>query len=110
MNERAPLSRGDPVRVLREAAVRVAILGVNGLRLAVFSVLALLEPVILVALTIIVVVLIAMCGFYALVHPGHFPFGMVAGLIVLCGIAALAYYALMHLLLPGTRGASGHDR
>jgi hypothetical protein len=73
----------------------------------VYSVLALLEPVILYGLTALAVILCAVCGFYGLLclmHPTHFPFGFAFGLIVCCGLAAVGYYAVMSLLEPGARG------
>ena len=96
MNARREFDIREPARALGAAIAFV----LGALRLVVFAVLALLEPVVLWLLTALVVVLVALCGFYGLVHPAHFPFGVVAGLIGLCGVAALVYYALMFLLLP----------
>ena len=81
---------------------------VNLVRWGTYGVLALLERPIMWGLSAVALVLVALCLFYALVHPGHFPFAMTIGLIGCCGLAAVGYYALMALLAPsGSRADRG---
>ena len=107
MNTKSEISgdtpAADAARVLGAAAIGGTLILLRAIGFVMYSVLALLEPVILYVLTALAVILCAVCAFYGLlnvVHPTHFPFGFAIGLIGLCGLAAVGYYAVMHLLEP----------
>ncbi len=85
----------------------------KAVRFAIFSVLALLEPLIMWILTAVAVVLCGLIALYGLLqwlHPTHFPFGVVFVLLIGCGLLAVAYYALMYLLMPGIWDSSDTPR
>jgi hypothetical protein len=108
MNERGNVLR-HPLRMLCSGTVATGAFLLRTLRLIVFSVMALLEPVILWLLTALTVILFLLAAFYGLVqlaHPTHFPFAVILGLIAGCGVLGIAYYAFMFLLLPSTEGSS----
>jgi hypothetical protein len=70
-------------------------------RFLVFSVLALLEPVIVFVLAAVVLIVSVTSGFYWLLnwlHPTHFPFGAALRLIGECALAATVYCTIVHLL------------
>jgi hypothetical protein len=93
----------DAARLLGAAAIGGTRTLLRAVGFVVYSVLALLEPVILYVLTALAVILCAVCAFYGLLyvaHPTHFPFGFAIGLIALCGLAAVGYYAFMYWLEP----------
>jgi hypothetical protein len=82
--------------------VRRAISGVlTALRLTVYSILALLEPIIVWSAMAIALTGIALCVFFDIVvHAPHFPTGVVLALIAASGASLVGYYALMAFLLP----------
>ena len=71
------------------------------LRVMVYSVMALLEPLIVWGAMAAALIGIALVVFFGLiVRAPHFPSGLVLTLIGGSGLALVAYYALMAMLLP----------
>jgi hypothetical protein len=102
-DDRGNTGAADAARLLGAAAIGGTRILLRAVGFVVYSVLALLEPVILYVLTALAVILCAVCAFYGLLsiaHPTHFPFGFAIGLIALCGLAAVGYYALVYWLEP----------
>jgi hypothetical protein len=103
-DDRGNTPAADAARLLGAAAIGGVRVLLRAVGFVVYSVLALLEPVILYVLTAVAVILCAVCAFYGLLssiaHPTHFPFGFAIGLIALCGLAAVGYYALVYWLEP----------
>jgi hypothetical protein len=73
----------------------------QALRLTVFAILAVFEPIIRVGLSLLAVVGICLCLFnrYA-THAPHFPFWLTLGLSVGCALALVLFYRLMRFLTP----------
>jgi hypothetical protein len=85
----------------RSGALGGAVLLLQGVRIVVFAVLAALEPVIRVVLSVISLGGFAACAFYAwFAPPTHFPMGL--GLSIASGAAVLLalYYLAMRALAP----------
>jgi hypothetical protein len=71
------------------------------LRLMLYAVLAVLRPVIVMALSGVTLVGLALCLFFStLVRGSHFPTGLVLIVSVVSALAIVLFYALMELLLP----------
>ena len=86
--------------VKREAWRTLAILA-SALRVTLYAVLAVLRPLIVVALSATTLVGLALCLFFAtLVHESHFPTGLVLIMSVVSAVLVVLFYALMELLLP----------
>lgn len=72
-------------------------------QIALFSLLALLERTVLAILTAVAGGLLLLSFFFAVLnraHPTHFPFGVVAALVVLSALTAAAYEALLYCAIP----------
>lgn len=99
----------NPVRIIVDAIGTTATFALKGTRLAIFSVLALVEPIVVWILTAVALILCGLAAFYGLLqwlHPTHFPFGVVFVVLMGCGLVAAGYYALMYLLEPHSPGSS----
>jgi len=83
-------------------AVRCVVGGiVTALRVTLYSILALLEPIIVWSAMAIALTGIALCVFFDLIiHAPHFPTVIVVALILASGLGLVGYYALMAFLLP----------
>ena len=92
---------GILARAAGRASSIVSSMAWTTLRLALYSVLAILEPVIVWITAALTIVCLALCVFFGLiVHAPHFPLGLVLLLGVGSALALVVYYALMGLLLP----------
>lgn len=70
-------------------------------RLAIYSVLAILEPVIIWITGAMTLICLGLCGFFGLlIRAPHFPTTEVLLLGVGSALSLVAYYALMEFLLP----------
>jgi hypothetical protein len=71
------------------------------LRVVIYSVLALLEPIIVWGTMAIAIIGIGLWIFFGLLAPApHFPTGVVAMMVVGSGLLLVGYYALMAWLIP----------
>ncbi len=88
----------DSVR--REARRTLTVL-ISALRVTLYAVLAVLRPLIVVALSATTLVGLALCLFFAtLVHGSHFPTGLVLIMSLVSAVLVVLFYARMELLLP----------
>jgi len=95
----SPRNRGAQT-ALRWGRGAAAILG-GTVRIAIYSVLSVLEPVIVWVFSALTLAGLAMIVFFRfLVHARHFPTMTVLGLTVGCALVIALYYAVMELLLP----------
>ena len=73
---------------------------------ALFILLTICRPVVVIGSKIVALVLAAVwcfCGLLHLAHPGHFPFGLVLLLIAGLCVVAIVYDAVLYLLKPSAR-------
>lgn len=83
------------------AGLTVALMAAHALRLTVFAILATLEPVVRILLSLLAMGGFAMCVLYRfVVHAPHFPFGLMLALST--GFSALLalYYLAVRALTP----------
>ena len=70
-------------------------------RLTVFAVLAVLEPIVRVTLSLLAILMICVIVFNRyVVHTTHFPFWLMTGLSAGCAAVLILYYRLMRILAP----------
>jgi hypothetical protein len=73
----------------------------HAIRLTVFAILAVFEPIIRVALSLLALVGVSLAVFNRYVaHALHFPFWLVLGMSTGCALALVMYYKLMRFLTP----------
>ena len=70
-------------------------------RLTVFAVLAVLEPVVRITLSLLAILMICVSVFNRfVVHTTHYPFWVMMGLAAGCAVVLILYYRLMRILAP----------
>ena len=73
----------------------------HAIRLTVFAVLAVLEPIVRVTLSLLAILMICVSVFNRyVVHTAHFPFWVMMGLAAGCAVVLILYYRLMRILAP----------
>ena len=78
-----------------------ASVALKAIRLTVFAILAVFEPIIRVALSLLALVGICLSVFNRyVVYAPHFPFWLVIGISMGCAVALAMYYKLMRFLTP----------
>jgi hypothetical protein len=71
------------------------------IRLTVFAVLAVFEPIIRVTLSLLAILMIGVSLFNRyVIHATHFPFWLIMGLSAVCAGILILYYRLMRILAP----------
>ena len=97
---RAPL-RGSWLRSLVAAAITLLLIAAHAARLGVFAVLAALEPIIRILLSLLAMGGLAACVLYRfVVHAPHFPFGLMLMLSAGFSVLLVLYYLAMRALSP----------
>jgi hypothetical protein len=83
------------------AGQRTASVALKAIRLTVFAILAVFEPIIRVALSLLALVGVSLAVFNRYVaYAPHFPFWLVIGISTGCAVALAIYYQLMRFLTP----------
>jgi hypothetical protein len=98
---RRPAYRDSAGPVCAHATRRMVSVAWTMLRLTLYSVLALLEPLVIWGAAALTITCLALCLlFRVIVHAPHFPTGFALLLAAGSALALVAYYALMAILLP----------
>lgn len=85
----------------RTSRARRPICRLGAIRLTVFAILAVFEPIIRVALSLLTLVGISLSVFNRyVVYAPHFPFSLVIGMSTGCAVALVMYYKVMRILTP----------
>ena len=94
---------GSTGRNVPPAVMRAALFVLRMVGAALFILLTICRPVVVIGSKILALVLAAVwcfCGLLHLAHPGHFPFGMVLLWIAGMFVVAAFYDAVLQLLKP----------
>jgi len=96
----APSTTHDPF--LRASTGRgTGSVALKAIRLTVFAILAVFEPIIRVALSLLTLVGVSLAVFNRyVVYAPHFPFWLIIGISMGCAVALAMYYKLMRFLTP----------
>jgi hypothetical protein len=101
MNFTQHAANRDPIDRTFLVTRRIVSIAWTTTRLAIYSVLAILEPVIVWVTGAMALICLALCAFFGLlVRAPHFPTTFVLLLGVGSALSLVVYYALMEFLLP----------
>lgn len=101
MNFTQHAANRDPIDRTFLVTRRIASMAWTITRLAIYSVLAILEPVIIWIAGAMTLICLGLCAFFGLlIRAPHFPATFVLLLGVGSALSLVAYYALMEFLLP----------
>ncbi len=106
MDDIHKLYPGSTARNLSPAITRVGLFVLRMVGAALFILLTICRPVVVIGSKIVALALAAVwcfCGLLHLAHPGHFPFGMVLLWIAGLFVVAVFYDAVLQLLKPSAR-------
>jgi hypothetical protein len=103
MDDIHKLYPGSTGRNLSPAITRAGLFVLRMVGAALFILLTICRPVVVIGSKIVALVLVIVwcfCGLLHLAHPGHFPFGIVLLWITGMFVVAVAYDTILQLLKP----------